>query len=135
MSDWNTGIIEEFRANEGIVGGHFQGAPITLLHTTGAKSGAERINPLMYLADGDRFVVFASKGGHDFHPHWMLNIEANPDVEMEIGTERFKGRAQVLREGAERDRLFNEQARRYPQFAEYEKKADRTIPVVVIERV
>ena len=135
MSDWNTGIIEEFRANEGMVGGHFQGAPITLLHTTGAKSGAERINPLMYLADGDRFVVFASKGGHDFHPHWMLNIEANPDVEMEIGTERFKGRAQVLREGAERDRLFNEQARRYPQFAEYEKKADRTIPVVVIERV
>ncbi len=135
MSDWNTGIIEEFRANEGMVGGHFQGAPITLLHTTGAKSGAERINPLMYLADGDRFVVFASKGGHDFHPHWMLNIEANPDVEMEIGTERFKGRGQVLREGTERDRLFNEQAGRYPQFAEYEKKAARTIPVVVIERV
>lgn len=134
MSDWNTGIIEEFRANEGKVGGHFEGAPITLLHTTGAKSGAERINPLMYLADGDRYAVFASKGGHDFHPHWMLNVEANSDVEMEIGTERFKGRAQVLREGAERDRLYNEQASRYPQFAEYEKQADRTIPVVVIER-
>ena len=135
MSTWNEGIIEEFRANEGKVGGPFEGAPLVLLHTTGAKSGEERINPLMYLADGDRYVVFASKGGHDYHPHWMLNIEASADVELEIGTEIFKGRAEVLREGEERDRLYAEQVRLYPQFGEYEDKAARTIPVVVIERI
>ena len=135
MSDWNNGIIEEFRANEGKVGGPFEGAPLLLLHTTGAKSGEERINPLMYLPDGDRYVVFASKGGHDYHPHWMLNIEANPEVELEIGTERFKGKADVLRDGPERDRLYAEQVSRYPQFGEYEEKTARTIPVVVIERV
>ena len=91
MSDWNSGIIEEFRANEGKVGGPFEGAPLVLLHTTGAKTGEERINPLMYLPDGDRYVVFASKGGHDYHPHWMLNIEANPDVELEIGDRALQG--------------------------------------------
>ena len=135
MSDWNTGIIEEFRANGGKVGGNFEGAPLLLLHTTGAKTGQERVNPLMYLKDGDRYVVFASKGGHAFHPHWMLNIEANPDVEFEVGNDTMKGRATVLREGPERDRLYDEQARRYPQFGEYQVKADRTIPVVVIEPV
>ena len=135
MSDWNKGIIEEFRANEGKVGGPFEGAPLLLLHTTGAKSGEERINPLMYLADGDRYVVFASKGGHDYHPHWMLNIEANPAVELEVGTERFEAKAEVLRDGPERDTLYAEQVARFPQFGEYEEKAARTIPVVVIERL
>ena len=133
MSDWNSGIIEEFRANDGKVGGPFEGAPLLLLHTTGGKTGEERTNPLMYLADGDRYVVFASKGGHDFHPHWMLNIEANPEVEIEVGDRRLKGRAQVLRDGPERDRLYAEQVNRFPQFGEYEEKAARTIPVVVIE--
>ena len=133
MSDWNSGIIEEFRANDGKVGGPFEGAPLLLLHTTGGKTGEERINPLMYLADGDRYVVFASKGGHDFHPHWMLNIEANPEVEIEVGDRRLKGKAEVLRDGPERDRLYAEQVKRFPQFGEYEEKAARTIPVVVIE--
>ncbi len=133
MSDWNSGIIEEFRANDGKVGGPFEGAPLLLLHTTGGKTGEERINPLMYLADGDRYVVFASKGGHDFHPHWMLNIEANPEVEIEVGDRRLKGKADVLRDGPERDRLYAEQVKRFPQFGEYEEKAARTIPVVVIE--
>ena len=133
MSDWNSGIIEEFRANDGKVGGPFEGAPLLLLHTTGGKTGEERINPLMYLADGDRYVVFASKGGHDFHPHWMLNIEANPEVEIEVGDRRLKGNADVLRDGPERDRLYAEQVKRFPQFGEYEEKAARTIPVVVIE--
>jgi deazaflavin-dependent oxidoreductase (nitroreductase family) len=130
---WNAGIIDEFRANEGRVGGHFQGAPLLLLHARGRRTGTERVNPLMYLPDGDRYVVFASKGGHDFHPHWMLNVEANPEVEIEVGTERLRGNATVLREGPERDRLYEEQARRYPQFADYQRKAARTIPVVVIE--
>ena len=133
MSDWNSWIMEEFRANDGKVGGPFEGAPLLLLHTTGGKTGEERTNPLMYLADGDRYVVFASKGGHDFHPHWMLNIEANPEVEIEVGDGRLKGRAEVLRDGPERDRLYAEQVKRFPQFGEYEEKAARTIPVVVIE--
>ena len=133
MSDWNSGIIEEFRANEGKVGGPFEGAPLLLLHTTGGKTGEERINPLMYLADGDRYVVFASKGGHDYHPHWMLNVEANPEVEIEVGKDRIKGKAEVLRDGPERDGLYAEQVKRFPQFGEYEEKAERTIPVVVIE--
>jgi len=135
MSDWNKAIIEEFHANEGKVGGPFEGAPLLLLHTTGAKSGEERITPLMYLADDDRYVVFASKGGHDYHPHWMLNIEANSAVELEVGTERFAAKAEVLRDGAERDKLYAEQVARFPQFGEYEEKAARTIPVVVIERL
>jgi deazaflavin-dependent oxidoreductase (nitroreductase family) len=109
MSDWNAGIIEEFRTNEGRVGGMFEGAPILLLHTKGRRSGEDRVNPLMYLLDrssgGDRYVVFASKGGHPAHPHWLLNVEANPDVEVEVGVERFPARATVLREGPERDEL------------------------------
>ena len=134
MSSWNTNIIEEFRTHEGKVGGNFEGAPLLLLHSTGRKSGDERVNPLMYLPDGKRYVVFASKGGNDFDPHWLLNIEANPDVEVEVGTERFRARAAVLREGPERDRLYGEQATRYPQFGQYQEKAARTIPVIVLER-
>ena len=122
--DWNARIIEEFRTNEGKVGGPFEGAPILLLHTKGARSGEERINPMMYLADGDRLVVFASKGG----------APTNPDVEVEVGTERLPMRA-LIPEGEEHDRLYAEQSKRYPQFAEYQKGTDRTIPVVILERV
>jgi deazaflavin-dependent oxidoreductase (nitroreductase family) len=85
--------------------------------------------------DGDRYVVFATKGGHDYHPHWMLNVADNPDVEVEVGTERFKGRAEVLYDGPERDRLYAAQAAKWSQFGDYETKAKRTIPVVVITRV
>jgi deazaflavin-dependent oxidoreductase (nitroreductase family) len=135
MSDRNTGIIEEFRSNEGRVGGYFEGHQLLLLHATGRKSGQERINPLAYLRDGDRYAIFATMGGADVHPQWVRNLEANPDVEVEVGTERFKGRATVLWEGPERDRLYAEQAERWSQFGDYEKKTTRTIPVVVIERV
>ena len=132
--DWNSNIIEEFRANEGKVGGPFDGAPLLLLHTTGAHSGEERINPMMYLADGDRLVVFASKGGAPTNPDWYHNLVANPDVEIEVGTERRKVRARVA-EGEEHDLLYAEQARRYPQFAKYQEGTDRTIPVVILEPV
>lgn len=132
--DWNANIIGEFRANGGKVGGPFEGAPLLLLHTTGARSGAERTNPLMYLPDGDRFVVFASKGGADTHPDWYRNLVANPGVEIEVGEERFGARATVA-EGDERDALFAEQASRYPQFKSYQDGTDRTIPVVILERV
>jgi deazaflavin-dependent oxidoreductase (nitroreductase family) len=131
--DRNTKIIEEFRTNEGRVGGPFQGAPLLLLHTRGARSGEERINPMMYLPDGDRLAVFASKGGSPTNPDWYHNIRANPDTEVEVGTERFPARARVA-EGEERDRLYAEQSRRYPQFAKYQEGTDRTIPVVVLER-
>ena len=130
--DWNSNIIQEFRTNEGKVGGPFEGAPLLLLHTTGARSGEERINPMMYLADGDRLVVFASKGGAPTNPDWYHNLVANPEVEIEVGTERRTMRA-VVAEGEERDRLYAEQSRRYPQFAKYQEGTDRTIPVVILE--
>ena len=132
--DWNSNIIQEFRTNEGKVGGPFDGAPLLLLHTTGARSGEERINPMMYLADGDRLVVFASKGGAPTNPDWYHNLVANPEVEIEVGTERRKVRARVA-EGEEHDQLYAEQSRRYPQFAKYQEGTDRTIPVVILEAV
>lgn len=136
MSDWNKNIIEEFRTNEGRVGGGFEGAPLLLLHTTGRRSGNERVNPLMYLPDGDRWVVFASKGGHIAHPHWLHNVEANPDATIEVGTDTIAVKARVIREGPERDELFARQVEAYPQFGEYEEKTKghRTIPVIVLER-
>jgi deazaflavin-dependent oxidoreductase (nitroreductase family) len=131
--DWNARIIKEFRTNEGHVGGPFEGAPLLLLTTTGARSGRTRINPLMYLRDGDRLVVFGSKGGAPTNPDWFHNVVANPDASVEVGTERFPVQA-IVATGDERDELFAEQAKRYPQFAEYAAKTERTIPVIVLER-
>ena len=136
MSDWNENIIGEFRANEGRVGHAFEGAPLLLLHTTGRRSGTERVNPLMYLSDDDRWVVFASKGGHPAHPDWLHNVEANTEATIEVGTDTIPVSATVLREGPERDELYARQVTAYPQFGEYEKKTEghRTIPVVILER-
>lgn len=126
-------MIAEFRANEGKVGGPFAGSPMVLLTTTGAKSGKERTSPLVYTTDGDRIVIIASKAGAPTNPDWYYNIVANPTVTVEIGAERFQARATVA-EGAERDRLFNQQATQMPGFAEYQTKTTRVIPVVVLER-
>ncbi|HUY65077.1 MAG TPA: nitroreductase family deazaflavin-dependent oxidoreductase [Acidimicrobiales bacterium] len=129
VQDWNTKIIEEFRANEGSVGGPFEGAPVLLLHTTGARTGHERVNPMMYLDfDGRRF-VFASKAGADTNPDWYHNLVANSEVTVELGTDTYKADASAL-SGGERDRIYAEQASRYKGFAEYEEKTDRVIPVV-----
>ena len=133
-NDWNTKIIEEFRANDGKVGGGFEGAPLLLLHTTGAKTGQERVHPMMYLQAGDRYAVFASKAGAPDNPAWFNNLVANPDVTVEMGRETFQARATVA-ERAERDRLYRQQAQLYPGFAEYEAKTDRVIPVVLLQRV
>lgn len=133
MSDWNTKIIEEFRATGGKVGGQFDGAPLLLLKSTGAKSGQDRVAPVMYLADGDDLVVFASKAGADTNPDWFHNLEANPDTRVEIGPDTVAVRARVA-EGEERDRLFDRQKAAYPGFADYEAGTDRVIPVVVLER-
>ena len=132
-NDWNTKVIEEFRANEGRVGGQFEGAPLLLLHTTGAKSGVERVNPVMYQADGDRLAVFASKAGAPTNPDWYHNLRANPTATVEVGTETVQVVAREA-EGEERDRIWARQKERFPGFADYEEKTTRQIPVVVLER-
>ena len=136
MNDFNTGVIAEFRDNAGKVGGPFEGAPMVLLHHTGAKSGTERVTPLMYRPDGDRIVIFASKAGAPDHPAWFHNLVANPETTIEIGDETGVAvRAKVL-EGEERERVWNGQKADVPQFAEYEVSAgDRVIPVVALERI
>lgn len=133
MSDWNTQIIEEFRANGGRVGGQFEGAPLLLLHTTGAKSGLERVNPMMYLSEDGRMFVFASKAGHDAHPDWYHNLVKNPEVTVEVGTETFPAIARPLPE-EERARVYATQAALYPGFAEYQTRTTRVIPVVELVR-
>lgn len=133
-NDFNRRIIEEFRANAGVVGGGFAGAPMVLLHTVGARSGAQRVNPLVTLPQGDDLVVFASAGGAPAHPAWFHNLVANPEVTVEVGAETKRMRAHVA-EGAERDRLYALQVQRMPAFADYERNTERTIPVVVLSPV
>jgi deazaflavin-dependent oxidoreductase (nitroreductase family) len=132
MSDWNAQIIEEFRANGGNVGGQFAGAPLLLLHSTGAKSGKARVNPMMYQADGDNFAVFASKAGAPTNPDWYHNLVANPRATVEIGDRTVNVVAHVA-EAETRERLWSRQKELYPGFADYEAKTTRQIPVVVLE--
>ena len=141
MSDWNDKIIEEFRANAGKVGGDFEGAPLLLLHSTGAKSGLPRVSPMMYQAVDGGWAVFASYAGLDVHPAWYHNLKANPEATIEIGTDSGdeSGTATVdvtAREFPpdERSPVWEEQKRRYPGFAGYEKKTDRVIPVMLLTR-
>jgi deazaflavin-dependent oxidoreductase (nitroreductase family) len=130
-ADFNAQVIEEFHANEGRVGGMFESMPLLLLHHTGAKSGKSRINPLAYQSDGGRYVVFASKGGAPTHPDWYHNLKAQPHVKIEVGTDTLDVVASEA-SGEERERLYRTQAERMPQFAEYEQKAERVIPVMVL---
>ncbi len=132
--NFNEKVISEFRASGGEVGGPFAGAPLLLLlTTTGAKSGAQRTNPMMYLADGGRLYVFASKAGAPANPDWYHNLKANPDATAEVGTERFAVRATEVT-GGQRDEIYQLQATRYPGFAEYQASTSRTIPVIALER-
>jgi deazaflavin-dependent oxidoreductase (nitroreductase family) len=131
--DFNARTIAEFRANHGRVGGYFEGAPVLLLHSVGARSGEPRVNPVMYLGDGDRYVVFATKGGSDTNPAWYHNLVANPDVQIEVGDDRLDVHA-AQAQGAERDELYARHAARYPAFAEYERKTTRRIPVMILTR-
>jgi deazaflavin-dependent oxidoreductase (nitroreductase family) len=132
-NEWNKKIIEEFRANNGKVGGRFANTSLLLLHTTGAKSGKQRINPVAYTTDGDRLIIIASKGGAPTNPDWYYNLVANPKVDIEVGTEEFRAKAQVAK-GPERTRLYEQMAAKYPGFAEYERKTERTIPVITLIR-
>lgn len=131
--DWNTRIIDEFRANGGRVGGNFAGAPLLLLHTTGARSGEERVHPMMYQDLGDgRVAVFASKAGADTHPAWYHNVTANPRVTAEIGTETRRYSARTATD-EERDPIWTRQKQTYPGFADYEARTSRQIPVVILD--
>ena len=132
-SDWNRRIIEEFHANAGVVGGPFEGTPLLLLHTKGAKTGQARINPVAYQAVGDGFAVFATKGGAPTNPHRFHNLVAHPHVTIEVGTETFEVEARVAG-GDERERIWSTQKERNPGFASYEQKTTRLIPVVILER-
>ena len=126
---WNDSVVAEFRANHGRVGGNFKGAPLLLIHHRGARTGKARINPVMYLKDGDRYLVFASKGGADTDPDWYHNLKAHPDARIEVGDETIEVRAEEVK-GTERDRLYAKQASLYPQFADYQRKTKRVIPVI-----
>jgi deazaflavin-dependent oxidoreductase (nitroreductase family) len=130
---FNENIINEFRANAGKVGGPFEGAPMILLTSKGAKSGRPHTTPLVYMPDGDRVVVFASMGGAPNNPAWYHNLKANPDATVELGTEKFDVKA-FITSGEERDRLFSRQVSLIPTFGDYQQRTTRTIPVVVLER-
>src|SRR3989475_4317585 len=128
-TDFNAHTIAEFRSNHGKVGGYFKGGPLLLLHTIGARSGKPRINPVMYLQDGHRYLVFASKGGADTNPDWYHNLKAHPDVKIEVGSETIDARAEEIT-GPDRDKLYVLQASLYPQFVQYQRKTKRIIPVI-----
>jgi len=131
LNDRNMAIIQEFRANAGKVGGPFAGRTLLILHTIGAKSGEERLNPVAYIKDGDRLVIIASKGGAPTNPDWYYNILANPQVTVEVGIQQFAARASIAAE-PERTRLYNKMVEMMPGFAEYQKKTTRIIPVIVL---
>ncbi|HXN36631.1 MAG TPA: nitroreductase family deazaflavin-dependent oxidoreductase [Solirubrobacteraceae bacterium] len=131
LADFNAKIIEEFRANEGRVGGMFEQMPLLLLHHTGARSGTARVNPLAYQADDGRYVIFASKAGAPTNPDWYHNLKAHPSVTIEVGADTIDVVADEAT-GEERERLYRTQAERMPMFAEYAQKTDRAIPVMVL---
>ena len=134
MSDWNQQIIDEFRANDGKVGGMFEGAPLLLLHHAGARTGTQRVTPLMYQALPSGYAIFASKAGADSNPDWFYNVAANTATEVEVGADSVRVNARVA-SGEEHDDIWNRQKRDWPQFAEYEQQTARdVIPVVVLER-
>jgi deazaflavin-dependent oxidoreductase (nitroreductase family) len=135
---YNEKTIDEFHAKHGRGVGPW-GDHLLLMTARGAKSGEAITTPLVYRHDGDRYVVIASKGGAPKHPAWLANVTSNPEVELEVakagGTEEFKARARVIAGGPERDRLYAEQAEIWPGFLDYEKRTNRVIPVVVLERI
>ena len=132
--NWNQKIIDEFRANDGKVGGRFEGRTLLLLHTTGAKSGKERVNPVAYVREGERYVVIASKGGAPTNPGWYYNILAHPRLTVEVGTKTFQVDAKVAEE-PERTRLYNKMVEIMPGFDDYRRKTERVIPVIVLTPV
>ena len=134
INERNLRTIDEFRANDGKVGGRFEGKTLLLLHTTGAKSGEERVNPVAYVRDGEKYVVIASKGGAPTNPDWYYNILAHPRLTVEVGTETFQVEAKVAEE-PERTRLYNRMVEMMPGFDDYRRNTTRQIPVIVLTPV
>src|SRR6266498_4438994 len=134
VNDRNKKIIDEFRANNGKVGGRFDGKTLLLLHTKGAKTHQERINPVAYVKDDGRFVVIASKGGAPTNPNWYYNLVTNPDVSVEVGTEKYKVHAAVAEE-PERTRLYDKMVEMMPGFDDYRRNTKRKIPVILLTPV
>jgi deazaflavin-dependent oxidoreductase (nitroreductase family) len=134
-NDWNAQIIAEFRENGGKVGGPFEGSPMVLIHHRGAKTGTERVTPLMAQVEGDRTYIFASKAGAPDNPDWYHNLKAHAEITIEVGEETDVAVQVVELEGDERDEVWERQKREWPQFAEYEASTDRTIPVLELKRV
>lgn len=132
MNDWNRRTIQEFRENKGKVGGNWEGRPLLLLTTTGAKSGQGHTNPVMYMRKGDRLYIFASKAGAPSNPDWYHNLLAHPGVTVELGNEKFTAIAKPVT-GEERDSIYAKWAEMYPQFREYQDKTTRKIPVIELE--
>ncbi len=130
---YNRQLIEEFRANRNKAGGPFEGRPLLLLTTTGAKSGERRTTPMMYIRDSDQLLVIASNAGAPKHPDWYHNLVAHPQVTVEVATETFDATARVT-EGEERQRLWNRIVELHPFFAEHQAKVTRQIPVIVLSR-
>ena len=134
MSDWNAKIIDEFRANEGRVGGPFQGAPMVLIHHIGARSGTERVTPLVYFPQDDRsMVIIASKAGAPTNPDWYHNLKANPEIDVEVGTETFPVVVEEL-VGSERERIWQAVVAERPGFGGYQAKTSRTLPLLRLTR-
>lgn len=138
VDDMNKQVIEDFRANNGAVdaalGGFFAGKPVLILHNTGVKTGKQRLNPLVFADHDKSYVVAATKGGSPRHPHWFLNVRANPEVVVEVGTEKFPAKATIVEDGPYRDELYAKLVAIMDQFADYETKTDRRIPVIVLKR-
>jgi deazaflavin-dependent oxidoreductase (nitroreductase family) len=132
--DFNKNLIEEYRANQGKVSGMFENMPLLILTTKGAKTGLPREHPLAYTKDGDRLIIIASKGGAPTNPNWYHNVVANPEVTVEVGSEKFQAKA-IVTEGDERQRLFDNQAALMPGFADYQRNTTRILPVIALERV
>jgi deazaflavin-dependent oxidoreductase (nitroreductase family) len=131
--DFNSGTIAEFRKNHGKVGGYFEGSPLLLLHTIGRRTGIERVNPVMYLKEGDRYLIFASKGGADTNPDWYHNLKARPDIRIELGDDTIDMHAEEVF-GSAHDLLYARQAGLYPAFAEYQRRTKRIIPVIALTK-
>jgi deazaflavin-dependent oxidoreductase (nitroreductase family) len=133
VNEWNRQVIAEFRANGGKVGGRFAGARIVLVHHFGAKSGTERVSPMVYFPDGDRMLVIASAAGMPKNPDWYHNLKAHPHVDVEVCSERFPVTVEELRR-AERDEKWKTITAKVPGFAEYQRKTSRVIPVLALSR-
>jgi deazaflavin-dependent oxidoreductase (nitroreductase family) len=134
MSKYDDPIIQEFRDNDGYIGGYFANMRILLLTTTGAKTGQKRVKPVAYTRDGEDYVVVASAGGGNKHPAWYHNLVAHPEVTVEVGKETFSATAHPVSDKTERRRLYDAHAAAYPTFKTYEKKTQRVIPVIILKR-